>query len=339
MDLNICLLGGGTRLAAHLGALHGIAEQGGHVSGWAGASAGSLVAAVRACGYTHEMAVDLMAETNYRQFLDVRPIGLIRGYGLCSGRRFEKWLDGILEGKRFGDLDTHLAVVCTDIQSGEPFIFSNERTPEAKVATSVRCSIGIPGVFAVRRLHGGILIDGSLATIDDEMLFPDSPNQTVTVRLVRNQAAKLAPTAGFGLATYVQRIAGMLLDAADEPSISGDKWDNTLLVRTGGHSSVNFDLSTEERGELYQMGHEQCMKFLNLRERALSAAQPSMQQEEKIYDSLKELAEDAVRMACDTSRVSSIRIADGRNSAIQPASGELSHTPCSSTAGLGFEAL
>jgi len=338
MDVNICLSGGGTRLAAHLGALQCIREQGGRVQGWAGASAGSLVSAVLASGYTHEMAVDLMSQTNYRQFLDVRPIGLLRGYGLCAGRKFENWLDGILEGKRFEDLDVPLVVVCTDIQTGEPFLFSRENTPQAKVATSVRCSIGIPGVFTVRRMHGGILIDGSLATVNDDLLFPGSPNRTLTIRLVRNQAAKLAQTKGFGLATYVHRVAGMLLDAADEPSVPADKWENTLLVRTGHHSSVNFDLSQEERQELYQMGYEQCKKYIDLNQSTPLTMAPTPKPTLKKYCSLNDLAEDAVKLARDTSRVACSRNNKGISIAPQPPE-EPTHNQPSTLSGLGFEAL
>jgi hypothetical protein len=102
--MNVFLVGGGTRLAAHLGALKAIEEQRGPVGAWAGASAGSLIAAVRAAGFSHGMAVDLMLETHYRQFFDVRPLEIFRGYGLCSGKRLEKWLNVVLRGIRFKDL-------------------------------------------------------------------------------------------------------------------------------------------------------------------------------------------------------------------------------------------
>ncbi len=339
MELNVCMLGGGTRLAAHLGSLKGIDEHGGRIRGWAGASAGSLVASVLASGFSHDAAVDLMRDTDYRQFLDFRPLGIVRGYGLCAGRRFEQWLDNFLEGRRFCDLQHPLSVVCTDIQTGEPFIFSNQTTPEIKVATSVRCSIGIPGIFAVRRMQGAILIDGSLAAIDDELLFPDSPHETVTIRLVRNQVARLARSKQFGLKTYVQRVAGMLLDAADEPSISGDQWRRTLLVRTGAHSSVNFDLSVQERAELYAMGYEQSRNFLDLsgsEVRKKSAAPPAAT---KDYRDLEELAEDAVRLACDTSRTVRLPTVDGPLPAPEKKREQIPHNPYTTMTGFGFDAL
>lgn len=85
MQTDVFLQGGGTRLAAHLGALRAIDECGGRIAAWSGASAGSLVAAVMASGFMPAMAFDLMLETDYRQFLDMRPMSLFRGFGLCSG--------------------------------------------------------------------------------------------------------------------------------------------------------------------------------------------------------------------------------------------------------------
>ena len=326
MDLNVCLLGGGTRLASHLGALKGIEQQGARIQGLAGASAGSLVAAVLAGGFTHEMAVDLMRDTNYRQFLDIRPLGLIRGYGLCSGRKFEQWLDTILQSQRFEDLQVPLSVICTNIQTGEPFVFSQQTTPEIKVSTAVRCSIGIPGVFAVRRLHSAVLIDGSLASIEDELIFPQSPHETVTIRLVRNHAGKLPESKRFGLSTYVLRVAGMLLDAADEPSMSSEKWRRTLLVRTGHHSSVDFDLPRSAREELYAMGYEQCLDFLDL-----SGEQIQKRAGRLVEEDGRQIGEQPSGICNDFS--------EGLNLGSAAHANKLTRKPQPTNSGLGHEAL
>ncbi len=339
MDVNVCLLGGGTRLASHLGALKGIEDHGGRVRALAGASAGSLVAAVLAGGFTHEMAVDLMRDTNYRQFLDIRPLGLIRGFGLCSGRKFEQWLDGILKSQRFEDLQTPLSVICTNIQAGEPFVFSRETTPEVKVATAVRCSIGIPGIFAVRRLKGAVLIDGSLAAIEDHLVFPDSPHETVTIRLVRDNSGKLPASRRFGLSTYVLRVAGMLLDSADEPSMSGEKWRKTLLVRTGLHSSVDFDLPTEARDELYAMGYEQCLDYLDLSGDQIRKRPGRPQAEASVVGDSAWSADDNDHGVADKTRGTCQNFSEGLGGSIGTNAGNLSRGSSRTTPSLGQEAV
>jgi len=257
---NVFLLGGGTRLAAHLGALQAIEEHWGPVQGWAGASAGSLIAAVRAAGYTHEMAVELMLETSYRQFFDVRPLELFRGYGLCSGRRLEKWLNVILRGVRFKDLQSPLSIVCTNIETGAPQILSSAMTPEVNVAAAVRCSVGIPGLFAVKRLQGAVLVDGGLTPVDESRLFAPG-GRVLTIRMLRDRPSQ-PMRSRFGWASYVQRIASLLLDAGDDPRHTPAPIRNLLTIRTGHHSAVDFDLTPRDKRELLRSGYDQCREHL-----------------------------------------------------------------------------
>ncbi len=259
--MNVFLIGGGTRLAAHLGALKAIEEQRGPVGAWAGASAGSLIAAVRAAGFSHGKAVDLMLETNYRQFFDVRPLELFRGYGLCSGKRLEKWLNVILRGVRFKDLPHPLSVVCTNIETGEPVILSNSNHPNMNVATAVRCSVGIPGLFAVKRVAGAVLVDGGLTPIDESTLFPAGTERALAIRMVRDRKSH-PMRAGFGWAAYIQRIASLLLDAGDDSQSAAPLSPTSLTIRTGHHSAVDFDLSPREKQELYNLGYDQATTYL-----------------------------------------------------------------------------
>jgi len=275
MSFNVFLLGGGTRLAAHLGALEAIEHSVGKIDRWAGASAGSLVAAVRASGHSHDEAVELMLSTNYRQFFDLRPLELIRGYGLCSGRKLEKWVHVVLKGARFRDLNVPLSIVATDVVSGEPFIFSNENTPEACVAEAVRCSVGIPGLFTIKRVNDVVLVDGGLTPIDEAKLFPHDPGaHTLTIRLVRDKVTKAMQVGGmFGWGAYAQRIASLLLDAGDDPRFFPSHSERILAIKTGPHSAVDFDLTIEEKHDLYDRGFRQCREML---ERQRLVTQPGL---------------------------------------------------------------
>jgi len=258
---NVFLLGGGTRLAAHLGAVQALEERSGPVRGWAGASAGSMIAAVRAAGYGHKKAVELMLETNYRQFFDVRPLELFRGYGLCSGRRLEKWLNVILRGVRFKDLKSPLSIVCTNIETGAPQVLSQSTTPDVNVAAAVRCSVGIPGLFAVKRLGGSVLVDGGLTPVDESLLFSAGAGRVLTIRMLRDRQSR-PMRSGFGWASYVQRIAGLLLDAGDDPRYTPPPSRDLLTIRTGHHSAVDFDLTPQDKHDLLRLGYEQCLKHL-----------------------------------------------------------------------------
>jgi len=238
-------------------------EQGVRVSAWGGASAGSLIAAVMASGRTRRQAVELMFETDYRQFFEVRPAALWRGYGLCSGRRFEKWLDKALGGCRFNDLDVPLSVIATDVDSGNPYIFSPWTTPEVRLSTAVRCSISIPGVFSLRKFRGTRLIDGSLTAVQPSLMFPDPESRSILVRLARPRTP--TPTAVVrkrrGLASYVRRVATLVLDATEDLYVS-EHWTRVIAIHTENHSPINFDLSRDDRRELYHLGYTQAVRSL-----------------------------------------------------------------------------
>ena len=265
MDLNVFLCGGGTRLAAYLGALRDIEERGGRVTHWAGSSAGALLAAVLACGYSHQQALNLLMKTDFRQFLDFRPAGVLRRYGIYAGKRLENWLNTALEQRQFKDLRKPLSVIALDIEAARPFVFSKELTPDAHLATAVRCSVGIPGVFAIRRYTGRTLVDGALAQIEESNLFPDlSSRPLVTIRLVRDRPARTARSGRFGLAAYVTQVASIMLDAIDQARVAAAQWKNTLLIDTGPYSSINFELSRDDKQTLYRMGYDQSRKYLDL---------------------------------------------------------------------------
>lgn len=261
MDVQTYLHGGGTRLAAHLGALKALEAAGVNVVHWAGASAGSLVAAVSAAGFRHNEAVDLMLNTDYRRFLDRSTYRMIRDYGLCSGKRFEKWLDGVLGGARFASLDAPLSVVATEMSTGNAHVFSPRTTPDMKIATAVRCSIGIPGIFAARRIGGEMFVDGALSVIDPSTLFPPVDLPSVLVRLRTDAHAPFARRERLGPAAYIHRSMEILLRNVQDHCNPG--WfTHDLQIQVGSHLPMAFHLTAEDKQSLYDGAFRQATAAL-----------------------------------------------------------------------------
>ncbi|MBX3437166.1 MAG: patatin-like phospholipase family protein [Planctomycetaceae bacterium] len=275
MQYNILLLSGGTRVAVHVGAYRAIREADATAAAWAGVSAGSLVASVFASGHSVPEAFELMLKTDYRQFLDVRPLTLLRRFGLFAGDRFESWLDSVLAKRRFRDLDVPLSVVATDIGSGEPMIFSNTSTPEVKVATAVRCSISIPGVFAVRDVNGRALFDGCFAPISRRLLFPHSDAPSLCVRMRNARSANAPKPHRLNLAHYIFRVADIVLNSLKELH-EPEHWDGDVQVDAGCVSGMKFGLTPEEKQLLCDCGYDACRRTLRSAPRLLqqSAAAP-----------------------------------------------------------------
>src|SRR6187402_3106431 len=95
------LAGGGTRLAAHVGVLAALDDLGVRYARIVGVSGGSIVAALRAAGWSPARMLELVLDINFARFRGRSLVELIQRGGLSSGDGFEEWLDTQLEGKSF----------------------------------------------------------------------------------------------------------------------------------------------------------------------------------------------------------------------------------------------
>ena len=146
--------GGGAVLgAAHVGVLKAMHETGFRADCVAGTSIGSFVAALHAFGKSWEeieqIAVDL-------DWFDLSGLALSR-YGLLSNRKFGRLVLKQLGRRRIEDAPIPLAIVATDICTGEKVVMR-----KGSVATAVMASSSIPGIFNPVQLRNMLLVDGLL---------------------------------------------------------------------------------------------------------------------------------------------------------------------------------
>jgi NTE family protein len=162
--LYLALSGGGAHAAAHAGVLRGLTAAGLKVSGIAGVSGGALVAAAWAGGADLDRLVE--------QASRLHPWMWVRGWGggLLSGSRLGAMIDEFVPAARFSELRVPVAVLATDVDSGEGVVFR-----EGNVRDAVRASCSFPGVFPPFVWNGRRLVDGGVTDV-------------VPVRLAREMA-------------------------------------------------------------------------------------------------------------------------------------------------------
>ncbi len=170
--LYLALSGGGAHAAAHAGVLEGLARAGLPVSGIAGVSGGALVAAAWAGGAALDRLVD--------QASRLHPWMWVRGWGggLLSGSKLGALIDEFVPVPAFEGLRVPVAVLATDVDTGEGVVFRSGNLRDA-----VRASCSFPGVFPPFAWNGRRLVDGGVTEV-------------VPVRLAR----ELAGDDGFVLA-------------------------------------------------------------------------------------------------------------------------------------------
>ncbi len=205
----LVLSGGGTRGLAHIGALKVLEENNIPVRAIVGTSMGSIMGGLYACGYSADEMDRMLKEIDFEGlFYDrskssllppgeeaagqgqsfyriqlneegrvVGPLG-----GLTGKRLYEKLLSltAVAPVADFDDLPIPFAAVATDLVSGEPVVLRG-----GCLASAMRASMAIPGLFDPWTINGRLLVDGGLVAnapvLIARELFPGYPVVAVDV--------------------------------------------------------------------------------------------------------------------------------------------------------------
>jgi NTE family protein len=151
--VGLALSGGVAYGLAQIGVLKVLEREGLRPDCLAGTSSGAIIAAGYAAGVPIAEIEALAYHTGWKQLFSFRP----SRKGLVSSEPIERYVRDNFRITDFGELRIPLAVVATDICSGEEAIFT--RGPLDK---AVRASCSIPGIYSPVELEGRQLVDGGL---------------------------------------------------------------------------------------------------------------------------------------------------------------------------------
>ncbi len=149
----LALGAGAARGFAHIGVLKLLEEEGIKVDMVAGTSMGAVVGAFYCSGMSLRMMERLARFTQRNHWVDLTFPRL----GLICGDKLEQFINIFIRGATFEQLKTPLAVVATDICSGNRVVFDN-----GPVARAVRASAAIPAIFVPVEHEGMTLVDGAV---------------------------------------------------------------------------------------------------------------------------------------------------------------------------------
>jgi NTE family protein len=151
--IGLALGGGFARGFAHLGVLRVLEEREVPVTHIAGTSVGSILGAAYASGAPLERIIDCCKGLRFRDIARWR----VSRLGLASNQRLGGLVDRVFESRQFEDLRIPVAVVATDLSSGEPVIFT-----QGDLKDAIRASCAFPGLFEPVEIGTRCLADGGL---------------------------------------------------------------------------------------------------------------------------------------------------------------------------------
>jgi NTE family protein len=171
MNITLALSGGGVKGFAHIGALRVLEHEGFQIQAIAGTSAGGLIGALYAAGYSpDEMEARLRNIDQGSLFSRMHGDGpALFGFGGVTAI-----LNELLGEHNFEDARTPLAVTATDLTSGLPVVIKKGRLVDAVLTTSA-----VPGVFPARMSGNHLLVDGGVLNpvpvAEARALYPNAP--------------------------------------------------------------------------------------------------------------------------------------------------------------------
>ena len=158
LKIGVALGGGSARGFAHIGALAALERHGFAPDLIVGTSFGAIVGALYASGLTPQEIAQTANSMRWRDLSKVLDFGLHKA-ALFSGDKLETYLDELVEGRSFSDLERKLVVVATDLATGERVDLTT-----GPLARALRASASMPGVFSPVELDGKFLVDGGLGS-------------------------------------------------------------------------------------------------------------------------------------------------------------------------------
>ena len=151
-SVGLALSGGAARCIAQIGVLEVLEREGIKVAAISGTSGGSLVGAMYASGEVDVHEMQKMARAiKWRKVL--KPT--VPRMGLISSEKLYHFVKEIIRDRTFEDLPIPLAVVASDLRSGEKVVLSS-----GSVARAVQASCSLPVIFTPARINGRLLVDG-----------------------------------------------------------------------------------------------------------------------------------------------------------------------------------
>jgi NTE family protein len=158
--VGLVLSAGSTRATAHVGVLQVLEQAGFPIDAVAGTSMGAVFGSMYAAGRPVKRLSEIAAGLNIRlgnNINSIRLISLMLADKLLSSENTEKLIRGEIGGLRFDQLPIPFACVAMDIYTGEAVLFR-----EGDVASAVRASMNLPGIFSPVPYRQRFLVDGGV---------------------------------------------------------------------------------------------------------------------------------------------------------------------------------
>jgi NTE family protein len=272
MKLGIALAGGGARGAAHLGMLQVFEENGIKVDMYTGSSAGSIVAAAKAFGYSNKLTMQILDSVG-KELIDINLWGIISSIprkfanieSLLKGRQLQKFLTKNFN-HQIGTAKYPLGIVSTDLITGAQIIFSSQDiavekgldslikvyggTVDLSLDNILYSSAAVPGFFPPLHYKNHKLVDGSVVnSLPANVLSAMGADKIIAIGLGVRHDEEVQ-----GLFEVLSSSLSIMIDQNVDYSLYYVKDYMYLGIDLEGIGLFDFDKSKEAYAKGYEYG-------------------------------------------------------------------------------------
>ncbi|BDG80646.1 hypothetical protein BJH90_14815 [Bacillus halotolerans] len=278
--------GGGVKGVALAGAYEALEEKGFRFARLAGTSAGAVIAAFIASGYSSKEIHALIEEVDGERLLDQRysflPLKMLQWVsiywrlGLFKGDTLEKWIADLLRAKGvrvFGDLKKgSLRLIASDLTNGTMIVLPDDLVryglnPDMfPVARAVRMSCSIPYFFEPIKLKTdtgtATVVDGGVLSNFPIWLFSKERKRPVIgVTLAPNERERPKKNIGNAFELFGALFETMK-DAHDARHIASRYEQNIIFLPVDNVMATEFHLTQQKKLALIELGKSRTEQFL-----------------------------------------------------------------------------
>lgn len=222
--IGLVLSGGVARGIAHIGVLKILARHKIPIEYVAATSSGAIVGALYAAGLEVNQIEKIALQISWSRILR---IAFFRS-GFISTDALRDFIIKHIGDKRFSDLKIPLAVITTNLKTGEPMAID-----QGKVAKAVAASSAFPGIFSPEEIFHHSVIDGGIGNnLPVDIVKRMGANYVIAVDVVPGRPIRYLPrdpvqVFGRSIDIALHKLSAQQRKAADiliEPQIEEDIW-------------------------------------------------------------------------------------------------------------------
>lgn len=286
--------GGGVKGISYCGALQVLESMDilSNVKGFAGTSAGSIVAGLLAVGFTPKELTNILNELDVRQLMDDKfgyirdAVNFVEDYGVCPGKFIYDFLGEKIKQKTgdpdytikqvYKDLGVTLVIVTTDLNCLRT-VYLHPKNPNKayrnlSVRQAIRMSTSIPFIFEPVHLNGDYFADGGV--LDNYAIhvfdgaFPGDPKARL------NLCPPNSKVLGFKIVTddetlnysvkprqeiksllqYSLSYIDIFMTENERRTMTPSNWLRTVHIITPDYPMTDFNLDSDKKSLLIEAG-------------------------------------------------------------------------------------